>query len=82
MTTFIFQHQADTEKGFQVREQVRQAAEEGGRVQPALPAQERQEEGVHHGRRPRAPGAQEARLGTRRKGGKVKVRVGATAGSG
>ena len=49
MTTSQLQHQADTEKGFQVREQVRQAAEEGGRVQPALPAQERQEEGVHHG---------------------------------
>ena len=29
MTTWQLQHQADTEKGFQVREQVRQAAEEG-----------------------------------------------------
>ena len=29
MTTSQWQHQADTEKGFQVREQVRQAAEEG-----------------------------------------------------
>lgn len=29
MTTFIFQHQADTEKGFQVREQVCETPKEG-----------------------------------------------------
>ena len=45
-----FQHQADLEEGVQVREQVCQVAEEGGRVQLQESAQDRQEEGVHHGR--------------------------------
>ena len=45
------QHQADPEEGVQVREQVRQAAKEGGWVQLPQPAEDRQEEGVHHGRR-------------------------------
>ena len=44
-------HQAVAEKGVQVREQVCQAAEEGGRVQLPKPAEDSQEEGVHHGRR-------------------------------
>merc|ERR1712037_610569 len=44
-------HQADTEKGFQVREQVCQAPKEGCRVQLPKPAEDGQEEGVLDGRR-------------------------------
>merc|ERR1712037_899329 len=43
-------HQADTEKGFQVREQVCQAPKEGCRVQLPKPAEDGQEEGVLDGR--------------------------------
>ena len=65
MTTFIFQHQADTEKGFQVREQVCETPKEGETfstkktsssivsgcgVQLPKPAEDCQEEGVLHGR--------------------------------
>merc|ERR1712037_61531 len=46
-------HQADTEKGFQVREQVCQAPKEGCRVQLPKPAEDGQEEGVLDGRRRR-----------------------------
>ena len=44
------QHQADVEEGVQVREQVRQAAEEGGRVQLQEPIEDREEEGIYDGR--------------------------------
>ena len=43
------QHQANTEESFQIREQIRQAPEEGRRVQLQKSAQDCQEEGVHHG---------------------------------
>jgi hypothetical protein len=46
----MFQHQTYSKEGFQVREQVREAAEEGSRVQLPQSAEDRQEEGVHHGR--------------------------------
>lgn len=44
-----FQRETDIEEGFQIREQVRQAPEEGCRVQLQEPTQSRQEEGVHLG---------------------------------
>ena len=69
----VFQHQALAEEGFEVREQVRQAPEEGGRVQLPEPVEDGQEERVHHGRRPGKRGAQETRLGPGRERGKVQV---------
>ena len=69
----VFQHQALAEEGFEVREQVRQAPEEGRRVQLPEPVEDGQEERVHHGRRPGKGGAQETRLGPGRERGKVEV---------
>ena len=46
----VFQHQALAEEGFEVREQVRQAAEEGRRVQLPEPVEDGEEEGVLNGR--------------------------------
>lgn len=44
------QYQTISAQSLQIREQIRQAAEEGRRVQLPESTQDRQEEGVHHGR--------------------------------
>merc|ERR1712129_444324 len=43
-------HKTNSEKGFQIRKQIRQAAEKGCRVQLQEPAEDGQEEGVLDGR--------------------------------
>lgn len=42
-----FQHEADPEEGLQVREQVRQASEEGRGIQLPQPTEAGKEEGIH-----------------------------------